>query len=173
MTVGEIPKEMTVEEIKELVESFAACAEMLMEAGFDGVEIKVAHDGILGQFVSLLKNKRTDEYGGRHRNRGRIIVEILSAIREKIGQVPLGVRFGINRYLPGDYGVDEAVEYAKLFTTVADYISTDTGTWESIDMLVPSMNIPQGFLLEDVARIKQVTGKIVIGNGRIIWPATS
>ena len=173
MTVGEMPKEMTVEEIKELVESFAACAEMLMEAGFDGVEIKVAHDGILGQFVSLLKNKRTDKYGGSIENRGRIIVEILSAIREKIGQVPLGVRFGINRYLPGDYGVDEAVEYAKLFTTVADYISTDTGTWESIDMLVPSMNIPQGFLLEDVARIKQATGKIVIGNGRIIWPATA
>ncbi len=173
MTVGETPKEMTLEEIKELVESFAVCAEMLMETGFDGVEIKVAHDGILGQFVSLLKNKRTDKYGGSIENRGRIIVEILSAIREKIGQIPLGVRFGINRYLPGDYGVNEAVEYAKLFTTVADYISTDTGTWESIDMLVPSMNIPQGFLLEDVARIKQATGKIVIGNGRIVWPATA
>ncbi|MEN6387872.1 MAG: NAD(P)-binding protein [Candidatus Cryosericum sp.] len=173
MTVGEMPKEMTFEEINQLVESFAACAEMLMGAGFDGVEIKVAHDGILGQFVSLLKNKRTDKYGGSIENRGRIIVEILGAIRERIGQVPLGVRFGINRYMPGDYGVDDAVEYAKLFTTVADYISTDTGTWESIDMLVPSMNIPQGFLLKDVARIKQATGKIVIGNGRIVWPATA
>jgi hypothetical protein len=69
--------------------------------------------------------------------------------------------------------VDEAVEYAKLFTTVADYISTDTGTWESIDMLVPSMNVPQGFLLEDVAKIKKATGKIVMGNGRIVWPATA
>ena len=69
MTVGETPKEMTLEEIKELVESFAVCAEMLIEAGFDGVEIKVAHDGILGQFVSLLKNKRTDKYGGSIENR--------------------------------------------------------------------------------------------------------
>ena len=173
MTVGEMPKEMTIEEIELLVESFVSCAEMLLEADFDGVEIKVAHDGILGQFVSLLKNQRTDEYGGNIENRGRIIVEILSAIRKKIGQKPLGVRFGINRYLPGDYGVDEAVEYAKLFTTVADYISTDTGTWESIDMLVPSMNVPQGFLLEDVAKIKKATGKIVMGNGRIVWPATA
>lgn len=173
MTVGEMPKEMTIEEIEILIESFASCAEMLLEAGFDGVEIKVAHDGILGQFVSLLKNQRTDKYGGNIENRGRIIVEILKAIREKIGQKPLGVRFGINRYLPGDYGVDEAVEYAKLFTTIADYISTDTGTWESIDMLVPSMNVPQGFLLEDVAKIKKATGKIVIGNGRIVWPATA
>ncbi|MDG2870777.1 NAD(P)-binding protein, partial [Vibrio parahaemolyticus] len=61
----------------------------------------------------------------------------------------------------------------KIFSKVADYISTDTGTWESIDMLVPSMNIPQGFLLEDVNKIKKATGKIVIGNGRIIWPATA
>lgn len=173
MTVGEMPKEMTFEEIEVLIKSFASCAEMLLEAGFDGIEIKVAHDGILGQFVSLLKNQRTDKYGGNIENRGRIIVEILSAIREKIGQKPLGVRFGINRYLPGDYGVDEAVQYAKLFTTIADYISTDTGTWESIDMLVPSMNVPQGFLLEDVAKIKNATGKIVIGNGRIVWPATA
>ncbi len=173
MTVGEIPKEMTMEEIEELIDSFASSAAMLLEAGFDGVEIKVAHDGILGQFVSLLKNQRTDRYGGNIENRDRIVVEILSAIRNKIGQMPLGVRFGINRYLPGDYGVDEAISYAKLFSAIADYISTDTGTWESIDMLVPSMNIPQGFLLEDVAKIKKATGKIIIGNGRIVWPATA
>ena len=173
MTVGEIPKEMTREEIQELVESFAASAENMVEAGFDGIEIKVAHDGILGQFVSLLKNQRNDEYGGSIENRGRIVVEILHAIRNKIGEKPLGVRLGINRYLPGDYGVEEAVEYAKLFTTVADYLSTDTGTWESIDMLVPSMNVPQGFLLKDVARIKEATGATIIGHGRIVWPATA
>jgi len=64
------------------------------------------------------------------------------------------------------------VEYAKIFAQYADYISTDTGTWESIDMLVPSMNVPQGFLLPDVARIKQaIPDKVVIGNGRIVWPA--
>lgn len=174
MTVGEMPKGMTVEEIEELIASFASCAEMLLEAGFDGIEIKVAHDGILGQFVSLLKNQRTDRYGGTIENRARVVVEVLGAIRKRIGEKPLGVRFGINRYLPGDYAVDEAVEYAKLFTNVADYISTDTGTWESIDMLVPSMNVPQGFLLEDAARIKRAIGKkTLIGNGRIVWPATA
>lgn len=172
LTVGEVPKPLTIDEIHELEESFVQSAVLLLQAGFDGVELKVAHDGILGQFVSLLKNRREDEYGGSLENRGRIVVEILQQIREKIGDIPLGVRLNINRYMPGDYGVDEAVEYAKMFSQVADYISTDTGTWESIDMLVPSMNVPQGFLLPDVARIKKaIPDKVVIGNGRIVWPA--
>ncbi len=173
LTVGEMPHQMSIEEIKEMIMAFADCAELLMTADFDGVEIKVGHDGILGQFVSLTKNKREDDYGGTTFNRARVVLEILEAIRSRIGDVPLGVRLGINRYLEGDYGVDEAVEYAKIFSKVADYISADTGTWESIDMLVPSMNIPHGFLLEDVDKIKKATGKIVIANGRIVWPATA
>ncbi len=172
LTVGEIPKPLTLDEIHELIDSFVHSAQMLINAGFDGVELKVAHDGILGQFVSLTKNQRQDQYGGSLENRGRIVVEILQQLREKLGNIPLGVRLNINRYAPGDYGVDEAVEYAKMFAQYADYISTDTGTWESIDMLVPSMNVPQGFLLPDVARIKQaIPDKVVIGNGRIVWPA--
>jgi len=55
LTVGEIPKEMSIEEIHMLIDSFAKSARNLIEAGFDGVEIKVAHDGILGQFLSLIK----------------------------------------------------------------------------------------------------------------------
>ncbi|HAE86021.1 MAG TPA: hypothetical protein DCG78_05890 [Anaerolineaceae bacterium] len=172
LTVGEVPKPLTIDEIHELIDSFVNSAQLMMQSGFDGVELKVGHDGILGQFVSLVKNQRQDQYGGSLENHGRIIVEILQQIREKLGNIPLGVRLGINRYVPGDYGVDEAVEYAKMFTQYADYISTDTGTWESIDMLVPSMNVPQGFLLPDVARIKQaIPDKVVIGNGRIVWPA--
>jgi len=171
LTVGEIPKPLTLDEINQLIDSFVYSAKLLLKAGFDGVELKVAHDGILGQFVSLLKNQRQDQYGGSLENRGRIVVEILQEIRNTIGDVPLGVRLGINRYVPGDYGIDEAIQYTKMFTQIADYISTDTGTWESIDMLVPSMNVPQGFLLPDVKRIKEATDKVVIGNGRIVWPA--
>jgi len=155
LTVGEIPKPMSIDEIHILIDSFAKSAKNLVEAGFDGVEIKVAHDGILGQFVSLLKNVRTDEYGGSLQNRCRIIVEILQAIRNEIGDRPLGVRLGINKFLPGDYGIDEGVEYAKMVATVADYISTDSGTWESIDKLTAPMTVPQGFLLEDVAKVRK------------------
>ena len=170
LTVGEIPKPMSIDEIHILIDSFAKSAKNLVEAGFDGVEIKVAHDGILGQFVSLLKNVRTDEYGGSLQKRCRIIVEVLQAIRNEIGDRPLGVRLGINKFLPGDYGIDEGVEYAKMVATVADYISTDSGTWESIDKLTAPMTVPQGFLLEDVSKIKKSVNITVIGHGRIVWP---
>lgn len=170
LTVGEIPKQMSIEEIHILISSFAKSAKNLVEAGFDGVEIKVAHDGVLGQFLSLLKNIRTDEYGGSLQNRCRIILEILQAIRNEIGDRPLGIRLGINRFLHGDYDVGEGVEYAKMVSSVADYISSDSGSWESIDKLTPPMTVPQGFLLEDVAKVKKAVNIPVIGNGRIIWP---
>jgi 2,4-dienoyl-CoA reductase-like NADH-dependent reductase (Old Yellow Enzyme family)/thioredoxin reductase len=170
LTVGEIPKQMSIEEIHILIDSFAKSARNLIEAGFDGVEIKVAHDGILGQFLSLLKNVRKDEYGGSLEKRCRIIVEILQAIRNEIGDRPLGVRLGINKFLPGDYGIDEGVEYAKMVSAVADYISSDSGSWESIDKLTAPMTVPQGFLLEDVAKIKKAVNITVIGHGRIVWP---
>ena len=171
LTVGEVPKPMTTAEIHEMVAAFADSAVNVVDAGFDGVEIKVAHDGILGQFLSLTKNIRADEYGGSLENHCRVVIEILQAIRAKIGDRPLGVRLGINRYVQGDYGVDEAVEYARMIAQVADYISTDSGTWESIDWLVAPMTTPQGFLLDSVARIKKAVDIVVIGNGRIVWPS--
>ena len=170
LTVGEVPRPLTVDEVHQLVAAFAASAANLVQAGFDGVEIKVAHDGILGQFLSLLKNVRADEYGGSLENRCRIIVEVLQAIRDVIGDRPLGVRLGINKHLQGDYGVDEAVVYAKMVARVADYISTDSGSWESIDWLTPPMTTPQGAMLSDVRRVKEAVDVVVIGNARIVWP---
>lgn len=170
LTVGEAPRPMTVEQIRELVAAFAASAANLVDAGFDGVEIKVAHDGILGQFLSLLKNVRTDEYGGSLENRCRVVVEILQAIRDVIGDRPLGVRLGINKHLQGDYGIEEGVGYAKLVAQVADYISTDSGSWESIEWLTAPMTTPQGAMLPDVHRVKEAVDIPVIGNARIVWP---
>ncbi|HNR24914.1 MAG TPA: NAD(P)-binding protein [Candidatus Bipolaricaulis anaerobius] len=173
LTVRELPKAMTVDEIQELVASFARAAENVLAAGFDWVEIKVAHDGILRQFLSPAKNKRTDAYGGSLENRARIVMEVLRAVRDAQGDVPLGVRLCLNEYIPHGYGVDEAVEYARMFATVADYINTDAGTWESMHYMVPPMTIPMGYLLGDVARIKQAVNVPVIGTGRIVWPQTA
>jgi 2,4-dienoyl-CoA reductase-like NADH-dependent reductase (Old Yellow Enzyme family) len=173
MTVGEVPMAVSEEDIRTLVDHFAISASNLVKAGFDGVEIKAGHDGILGQFLSLLKNKREDSYGGSTKNRTRIIVEILKEIRERIGDVPLGIRLGINRFERGDYDTEEGIRYAKIISKHVDYISTDAGTWESINMMIPPMGIQQGFFLQDVARVKKETGITVIGHGRIVWPATA
>jgi 2,4-dienoyl-CoA reductase-like NADH-dependent reductase (Old Yellow Enzyme family) len=170
MTVGEVPWPMTVDQIHEVVAGFGVSAANLIEAGFDGVEIKVAHDGVLRQFLSPHSNHRTDEYGGSAENRARIVMEVLREVRRAIGDHPLGVRFNINEYIPDGYGVDEAIGFAKQWATIADYITSDSGTWETIPMMIPPAPTEHGFLLPDVARVKAAISIPVIGTGRIVRP---
>jgi NADH:flavin oxidoreductases, Old Yellow Enzyme family len=95
MTVREVPKEMTIDEIHTLVKAFGDSAKLLLDADFDGFEIKVAHDGILRQFLSPATNVRTDEYGGTLLKRARVVVEVLQEIRKYIGEKPLGISFAL------------------------------------------------------------------------------
>ena len=78
-----IPKELDHDEIKEIIEGFGTGAQRLKEAGFDGVELKFAHDGLLRAFSLPGQNQRTDEYGGSYENRCRFLAEIMQAIRKK------------------------------------------------------------------------------------------
>ena len=171
MTVREIPKEMTGEEIATLVKAFGQAAQLLMKANFDGFEIKVAHDGILRQFLSPAKNARKDEYGGNLQNRARIVIEVLKEIRQYIGDKPLGIRLCLDEFIPNGYSIDDAIEYAKLFNPLVDYINSDFGTWESMAYSLPSLNFEQGFHLKAIARVKKAVTVPVIASGRIIQPA--
>lgn len=86
------PKAMSMEEIKQTVQDFKQGAQNAMEAGFDGVEIHASNGYLLHQFFSSTSNTRTDEYGGSKENRGRILFEILDAIKEVIPENRIGVR---------------------------------------------------------------------------------
>jgi 2,4-dienoyl-CoA reductase-like NADH-dependent reductase (Old Yellow Enzyme family) len=79
-------KELTAEDIKELVGAFAAAAGRAKAAGFDGVQIHSAHGYLLSQFLSPAFNRRMDAYGGSIQNRSRIHREILHAVREVTGR---------------------------------------------------------------------------------------
>ena len=83
---GQIPHELTVDEIKEIVVKFADAAERAQKAGFDMVEIHGSHGYLLDQFYSPSTNLRTDEYGGSLENRCRFPVEVAKAVRERVGK---------------------------------------------------------------------------------------
>ena len=70
-SMPETPRELTVEEIHQLVEQFGDCARRAQQAGFDGVEVHGAHGYLVGAFASPFANKRCDEYGGTIQNRAR------------------------------------------------------------------------------------------------------
>jgi 2,4-dienoyl-CoA reductase-like NADH-dependent reductase (Old Yellow Enzyme family) len=152
---------------------FAAGAACLAEAGMDGVELKVGHDGILRQFLSPLTNDREDEYGGSIANRMRFVLEVTEAVRAAIGSgVALGIRLGLDEHLPGGYGVEDAIEFTRAFegSGLVDYISSDAGVFASVDRVVPPMGLTAGSEEETIRRTAQATGLPVIAFGGIRTP---
>jgi len=79
------PRTLTKDEIAWLVTRFAEAADRARRAGYDAVELHGAHRYLIAEFLSPETNKRTDEYGGNVTGRARFLVEILRAIREKVG----------------------------------------------------------------------------------------
>jgi N-ethylmaleimide reductase len=109
------PKELTIAEIKELVESFRLAAKRGILAGFDGVELHGANGYLLDQFLQDSSNKRTDNYGGSIENRSRFLLEIVNAVISVWGSNRVAVRLGPSGRF-GDMG-DSNPE--ALFTHVA------------------------------------------------------
>ena len=102
-----MPLELTIPEIKELLEKFINYAVSAEKAGFDGVEINSSCSHILHSFLSPFWNKRHDEYGcDSMENRTRLLVEIITGIKKRLGQdfpvstlingVETGVLIGVN-----------------------------------------------------------------------------
>jgi len=85
ITHGQIPRSMSIPEIRELVQDFGDAAVRAIKAGFDGVEIQGCHFYLLSQFLSPYSNKREDDYGRGIRGRPRFLQEVVQEIRARIG----------------------------------------------------------------------------------------
>lgn len=109
-------REMTLEEIERVKESFAAAALRVKAAGFDGVEVHSAHGYLLNQFYSPLTNRRRDAYDGNSlEGRTRLHAEILKAVRDAVGEdYPVAVRFGACDYLEGGSRISEIPEASRI-----------------------------------------------------------
>lgn len=102
------PRELTVDEIASIVTAFADAARRAIAAGFDVIEVHAAHGYLIHQFLSPLSNLRTDAYGGVLENRARLLIEVVTAVRDAIGEdVPLFVRLSATDWAPeGETGWD-------------------------------------------------------------------
>lgn len=81
----DLPREMTVADIKGVIKYYADAAVRAKKAGFDGIEIHGAHGFLIDQFLSPASNHRIDEYGGSVENRARLLVEVTEAVKEAVG----------------------------------------------------------------------------------------
>lgn len=98
----EIPHELSVEEIKQIVKDFGTTAANVVKAGFDGLEIHAAHGYLIHQFLSPNSNKRIDEYGGTYENRTRFLREVMAEVRRAVGpEFPMQVRLSAQEFCEG------------------------------------------------------------------------
>lgn len=150
-------KELELDEIHYIRDSFVLGSKMQKEWGFDGVEIKIAHDGLLRTFVSPYFNRREDEYGGTYENRLRIIKEIIEGIRSELGEgFPIGFRLCMDEFTEWGYGMQYGIRLAKSLEEYgATYVNTDSGTFSSYFMEIPTQHLPLGCMVYQAARLKK------------------
>ena len=147
----DIPEEMSLARITEVVNDFAQAARRSKEAGFDLAEIHAAHGYLLGQFLSPFSNKRADPYGGSFENRIRIVLEVLEAVRGAVGSdYPVGIRINGDDMIDGGYTLEDYIQVATDIENCgfADYISVSAGLHhpEGVSVMVAPMSMPPGFL---------------------------
>ena len=108
------PDEMSVEDIKKVVELFIKAAERAKKANFDGVQIHAAHFFFLSRFISPLKNHRTDEYGGSIENRVRILCDIIKGIKQLNLDLHVSIKINSNDFEEGGNDENACVEMCKI-----------------------------------------------------------
>lgn len=169
---GEIPRELTVDEIKMLVKKFTDAAVRTKKAGFDTIMIHGAHGYLINSFLSPYSNKRTDEYGGSFENRMKFPLEVTEAIRKVVGSdYPLVYRLSANEYIEGGLTLKETSIFAqKLEEAGIDLIDVSAGIYESADRMCSTMEYTSAPLLPLAAAIKEVVNIPVSTVNRIDSP---
>lgn len=115
----EVPKEMTKDDIKRVVECFAKSAKRAKDVGFDFVQLHGAHGYLINQFLSPLTNKRKDEYGGSLENRFRFLKEVVVAIKDLVGDnYPLMIKLNCDDFLEGGFSINESTKVAKMLESL-------------------------------------------------------
>ena len=99
-TRDEIPRELSLGEIKDIIEAFSVAAQRVKKAGADGVELHMAHGYLICSFLSPFSNQRADQYGGDIQGRARFAVEVLRSVRNRIGpDFPIVCRLSGDEYV--------------------------------------------------------------------------
>ncbi|WP_213698840.1 FAD-dependent oxidoreductase [Acetomicrobium sp.] len=180
-------RELSTEEVERLVESFAEAAEIAKACGFDGMEIHAMHEGyLLDQFTMSFFNRRTDKYGGDLEGRLTFPIEIVKAIKSRVGKdFPVILRFSIKSYIKGwnrgglpgenfeEKGRDlkEGLIAARILQGAGyDGFNADAGSYEAWYWAHPPNYMKHGCYVELTEELKKVVSVPVLMAGRMEIP---
>ncbi len=172
------PREMTLDEVHEIIASFGAGAKRAKAAGFDMIELHGAHGYLLMQFLSVHSNQRKDQYGGDFKGRARFMIECLQSARSQVGpDFPISIRISGEECVKGGYTIsDMQTIIPDLVAAGADIIDVSFGTHGSADVNIdtPNASAPveygPGFKSFLARKVKDVTSVPVISVGRYVDP---
>ena len=168
----EMPKELTHEEIEKIIEAFGAAAFRVKETGADGIEIHMAHGYLINQFLSPFSNRREDAYGGDADRRMRMALEVLRAVRNRVGaDFPVLCRLSADEYVEGGLKLEDSKAIAKaLERNGADALHVSACVAASGYLNHPPYYAEEGIFVHLAQGIRSVVGIPVISVGRIRTP---
>ncbi len=165
------PVELTTEDVWRTIADFANTAALAIEAGYDGVEVMGSEGYLINEFTAAPTNRRTDEFGGSFDARIRFPLEVVRAVRERIGADPMLIyRISSIDLVEGGMTGEEVAEFARQVEAAgADLINTGVGWHESA---VPTIaaTVPRAAWSDAVRNVKRAVRIPVMASNRINAP---
>jgi len=171
---GVMLREMTRDEIAFIVQKHVDAAIRAKKAGYDGVNVDVAHGTLLHMFLTPKRNKRSDEYGGSLKNRCRFTCEAIRGIREAMGSdFGIIVRMSGDDFVDGGITLEDAIGQAPYFVDAgADALDISAGVFQtSAHKFTPTLLQEEGIRVPMAAAIKKAVNVPIIVSGKLRDPA--
>jgi 2,4-dienoyl-CoA reductase-like NADH-dependent reductase (Old Yellow Enzyme family) len=164
----QVPRAMSVTDIRATVQAFAAAARRLFDAGGRIAEVHAAHGYLLHEFLSPLSNHRDDEYGGSFDNRTRIVREVVDAIRAVWPErLPLWVRISATDWTDGGWTIEDSVALARqLQDRGVDLVDCSSGG----NVAEATIAVAPGYQVPFAERVRRDTGMATGAVGLITEP---
>ena len=170
----EVPKALDTKGIKSIIASFSDAAFRVQKAGFSAVEVLSGTGYLISEFLSPLTNKREDEYGGSLENRMRFGLEVMAAIRGRVGtDYPVIVRLDNNDFMKGGMPREELEVYAQRLVQVGVDALCIKGSWHEARVPQLTPNVPRGMYGYLARNVKEKVDVPVIASHRINDPKTA
>jgi 2,4-dienoyl-CoA reductase (NADPH2) len=165
------PRALGTAEVEQTVASFAACAALAREAGYDGVEIMGSEGYLISQFTALRTNNRTDKYGGSLGNRLRFPLDVVRATRARVGPDFLILfRMSALDLVEGGLNAEETLQQARALEAAGvDVLDTGIG-WHEARVPTIGYMVPRAAWRDATARIKSAVSIPVMATNRINTP---
>lgn len=161
------PRELTKDEIKNLIKRFGKAAEIAKKSGFTGVQIHGAHGYLISQFLSSADNVRNDEYGGSIENRMRFLVDVYNEMRKKVGkEFPIGLKINSSDFSNNGFTEEESIIVIKKMSEIGvDLIEISGGNYENSKMLSERGDNEKVFFIDYAKKVLSLIDTPIVVTG--------